>query len=735
MTEIRHHFVQAGHTALLSTYESLASAAEKYAAAVQKAEKQVVASNRQVIRSTKQTISREKEAPIGRETDELAKRVKKDQDAQLSRLKRNVREEIRLGAAAGKARAREQEGFRKATEKAFAADTKAHERRIAQARKLGEREGRERVRGMSSVPQNDATKSLNRGTMGMGVLSSLAGGAIGIGAAAIAGTTALVGAAAKDAMRLQEQANRISINARLSGKDYVDPTQLRKEFEQTAINTPGIKSVDVAEAVQAYITRTGDVKTARANQGTFATISSATGADIREVAGAAAELAQKFDISSIDEMREAMAALTYQGKEGAFELADAAERFPKMAAAASAFGFTKGAKGLRTLGGLSQIAQSATGESRVTATAVEAMLRQFVSQADKIKTMTGGKVNVFKDKGRTQTNDIQSLIVDTISGVGGNLTKIQDIFGDEGKKALLPLIATFNEAQKAAGPKATQKERVEAGKTAIRTQLSKAIDAPGSWADVQQDAGRAQESASAKMDAAWEKLQAVVGSRLVPVLTDMATRLADSTELFDALAIALNALIDFFEYIGLVKRKDRTTNTVREESEKKIDRAEQEAAVLRAIPEEKRTRAENDRLTYTTAQKLVAYDEIARADKMDEAIAGTATPQEFAALYTGLGRNTDKNHKAFAKQLAERVFASEGMEAGEGLKGDENEEQRVFRMGVMQRERKISRREGVQETATGAGLDNALNELIAAIKKASGQVGGAVGGKPASVAP
>jgi cation transport ATPase len=47
-----------------------------------------------------------------------------------------------------------------------------------------------------------------------------------------------VESAARESIALQESTNRLSINARGAGEEFVDPTVLRKEFEQAAVATP-----------------------------------------------------------------------------------------------------------------------------------------------------------------------------------------------------------------------------------------------------------------------------------------------------------------------------------------------------------------------------------------------------------------------------------------------------------------------------------------------------------------
>jgi len=353
-------------------------------------------------------------------------------------------------------------------------------------------------------------------------VSALAAGAITVAGGAAMGLTL---AAGRDIARLNSAATRLSIGARGAGEAGVDPAQLRREFEQVAVASPGVKAADVAEATQGFVSKTGDLGAARQFAGTFATVASATGGDVQDIANAAADLFQKFDIKSIDDMRSALAALTFQGKSGAFELKDAASQFGKLSAAAQRFGLDRGAKGVATLGGLTQIARSATGSPEQAATAVEAMFRQIVAKSGDLHKIG---VDVFKDKGHTQTRDIRDVLVDSISKSGGNLVKLQDIFGEEGIRGISPLVSAFNSARNSAvganGGAATEEEKTAAGVRALRVALENAIDAPGDWAEVVKDAAAAAKDPANQMTAAWEQFKSAID----PVVADALPHLANA---------------------------------------------------------------------------------------------------------------------------------------------------------------------------------------------------------------
>lgn len=432
----------------------------------------------------------------------------------------------------------------------------------------------------------DKRKSLEeKNSLGKGVGSAIRGAFIGASAATVASTLGIAGSAARQSLALQEVSNRLSIASRGAGEESVDPRELRKEFEQTAAKTPGIAAIDIANAVSQFVSKTGELGVARKSQGVFATVASATGSSIEDVSAAAADLFQKFDINTVEGMADAMSALAFQGKAGSFELKDAASQFAKLSAAASRFGLAKGAEGVRTLGGLTQIARSATGSPEQAATAVEAMFRQFTSSSA-LKELRKIKVNPFLDKGQTKTKEIRGLLVETIAKSGGNLETLQHIFGEEGIRAISPIISEFNKAkQEASVGGKDAKASNEAGASAAKAYIDKMIDAPGDYKELQKDAAQAQQDASAKLSNAWEKIVGELSDGAIPALTSLVTTLENSPGAIDALVGTIDNLIYFFtaligavqdlmEFLGIATKKTKSPEQQREEAKKKVETLE-----------------------------------------------------------------------------------------------------------------------------------------------------------------
>lgn len=398
----------------------------------------------------------------------------------------------------------------RAEEKAAQAKVRAQEQAMAKIARM--QAAHERAEAKKQERANEKLKKEwgQAAIGGLGRIASVAKyAAIGVGLS----SAGIIGQAAREGMQLQDVANRLSIASRGAGEKAVDPTALRREFEAAALANPGVKATDVAAGAAGFVAKTGELGMARQFAGTFATVASASGASVEDISNAAADLFQKFDIKTIDGMRDALAALTYQGKAGAFEIKDAASQFAKMSAAASRFGVTKGAEGVKILGGLTQIARSTTGGPEQAATAVEAVFRQLIAKSKDIKTLG---VDVFEKGSKSKTRDVRDIIVETIAKAKGGQAKLQQIFDTEGIRGISPLVSAYNEASgKTVG---TDAEKNAAGIAAMRAALAKAIDAPGDWAEVVKDAAQAQGSASAQLDAAWESIKAAVSREAVPAL-------------------------------------------------------------------------------------------------------------------------------------------------------------------------------------------------------------------------
>lgn len=366
------------------------------------------------------------------------------------------------------------------------------------------------------------SKMLSAGGRALGNVA-MAGvhGVIGLGRRAVGAGVGLADAAVHESLATQAIATRVSINARGAGQQGADPTMLRKEFEAAALANPGVKAEDVGKGAQAYVDLTGDLDTARRSLLTFATVASATGATVVDVATEAASLGSKFDIKSVADMQKVMAGLAFQGKGGAMTMKDLAAQFQKVAAAGAAFDIGKGPEAVAKLGGLMQIARSASKSPQAAGTAVENVFKALTTKGALLKK---DHVDVYdKDGGK---RDINTILAEAVSQVGGSSLEkknagLTKIFGTQGMRTINPLISAYTDAARGK----TGKDAQAAGYDAVMDKLTKMATIAADWSEIVKDAGEAQKDAGAQVEGAWQRVVAAAGDRLAPALGQLATKL------------------------------------------------------------------------------------------------------------------------------------------------------------------------------------------------------------------
>jgi hypothetical protein len=466
---------------------------------------------------------------MDRESAQRAQRNRRNADREIRELERKLQKEAQLEARAMKSKERAQTAHdRKLTtfrERRFRAEQRAMQmQERAQDRLRQDR--RERFAGM--------------GSRALGVLRT---GAMVAGAAALyAGQ-----AAGRQHMSNRDQAIRLAIQG--GG----DSKALLKSAETASLATPGATTAGVLGATEAFVAKTGNLEAAQQFQKVFAEIAVASSAPLEEIGSAAADLFEKFDIKSIGDMEDALATLVVQGKRGAFELKDAAAQYPKLAAAASVFGF-KGKEGLKTLGGLTQIARSATGGPEEAATSLENLFKDLIKNEKEIQQKTG--TSIFTDKTKRQTRDITQILPELIKGTKGNQAKLGEVFDIRAKRAISPLFSLFNktieEEQKAAaarGETVKETELLAKAEQAVRDKMKQAADSSGAYAEVQRDLAAAQEQSSVQLGAAWDAVVTKVGGELEPAIMKFVSMLS-SEEFIGALGLASDKVGEFASSLG-----------------------------------------------------------------------------------------------------------------------------------------------------------------------------------------
>ena len=353
--------------------------------------------------------------------------------------------------------------------------------------------------------------------------------ALGAAGAGIMGTVGIIGGMTAQSMEVDEMARRVAINSRLAGGKMLDARTVRQNMYEAAGEMPGQTAAGLAQATLAFQGATGqvlDVSTLKS----LATVASGAGANIQDVAEAAAALSNNMDIKGAEDMADALSVLAIQGAQGQFELKDMASLMGRISAAAAGANVDKSVKGVAQVGALAQIARRGGGSAEQATTAVENVFRAMTSHADVFK-KSGVDVFVAGSKGR-QLRNTNDVLVESFKKTEGNKTQLGKMFGAQADPIINILSDVFNEEMK------RSKDLNKAGE-AVRKQLEEAANVTDARNTIEEAAAAAQQSTAAKMTAAWEKATGKVTDRVLPALADAFTKLENSG--------AIDAVIDAFE--------------------------------------------------------------------------------------------------------------------------------------------------------------------------------------------
>lgn len=503
---------------------------------------------------------RQREFIRAQRAEERAARTQASERARAERHVASIRQrEFARAQRAEEQAERAQAAERIRNEKRVASEARRSEerlqrRRIANARIVGREEARQRKQAAALIESERRARGEFRrrtiGTAGRSVRNTTR--AVGAGAAgilAIGGSFAASGAIGNE-LDLNKRLQSLIVNSRAPGAESQFNVQdVKSKVFETSIAT-GQSQDQVASGLEMFVQRTGDLEKAMSLLDAMATAATAFNSEPQDIAAAMSDISDKFKIPA-DELGDMIAVLGAQGRKAAFELKDMASLMPRLAAAGARFGFT-GGEGLRTLGGFAQISRTATGSSEQAATAAEATLRQLVSKSAQIqsgaafgtKRKPGRKVEVFQGGDPTQdTREFTAVMTDVIAASGGDLTQLQGIFGEEGIRAISPLISTYRTASNNAGGGASGED---AGREAVQTMFREAIDSTATYSDVQKDAQEVLASGVNDLVIAQEKLNRALGDDLTPAVIKIANTV---TKHSDTIAKAAEAVAKFADFM------------------------------------------------------------------------------------------------------------------------------------------------------------------------------------------
>jgi hypothetical protein len=402
-------------------------------------------------------------------------------------------------AAIQAARAQERAQERAAQSQSRAALRAGRSRERALDRSRSERLGR--VRGILGTAGNSVS-----GTVG--AVGTLGGAALGIG-----GSIALGSA-------VQTQMSEAAMASQLANQAG-DPS-LKGGLLKQAQSVKGFTGAEALGGIGEFVTKTGDLKSARDVIGDLGQLALATGSDLGDLGATAGQVFNvlKGQIEDpterMKELKNIMGALAQQGSLGAVEIRDLAQDFGKLGAATRQF--EGGAPNLlRTMGAFAQIAVEKGGASS-SADASTAAARLSGDIVTNKKRFAAIGVDVKSKTDKTKLRDPLSIMLDVLDKTGGDIDKTHGLFNEESGKIFKGLGATYSEAES---------RKKGSGRAAVEAEFKRYAGANLDEKALKERAGSRLEDSDLQFKEAMKRFNAEVGQKLLPTLTALTPKFAE----------------------------------------------------------------------------------------------------------------------------------------------------------------------------------------------------------------
>lgn len=233
-------------------------------------------------------------------------------------------------------------------------------------------------------------------------------------------------AAVKSAAAMETRLTRLGITADKSNEEM---RKLNEEIYKIAQNRSINVSADsIISGMEQIVAKTGDFGAAAENIKNLGLVISATGASGEDAGAMIANLIEKFDLKSSDEIFKAFEMLAVQGNQGAFELKDLATQGNRVMAAYAGIG-RKGKEATAELGALMQMIMKGKGSPEQAATALEAYMRALNDVQTRERLKNSG-ISLFEADDPTQMRSGVEIMKDVIAKANGDISKIGRVFTD-----------------------------------------------------------------------------------------------------------------------------------------------------------------------------------------------------------------------------------------------------------------------------------------------------------------
>lgn len=358
---------------------------------------------------------------------------------------------------------------------------------------------------------------------GMGIAGSLARGA---------GVDLDLGASVGRNVELEKQAIDLSNsgynpNAEVgdAARTRVDSGDIQKAVKEAA-DANAFSRTETMGGLQAFVGKTGDLKTGMAVMKDLGALSRATGSDLGDMVDAAGDVSSALGNMKGEEkvkrIGQVMKSIAGQGKLGAVEIKDLASQMAKVAVGATAFE-GKAEDNIALMGAFAQMARQKGGATtaNIAASSVSGMVNTFRTPARMAAFKNEGIDVVNKETGLLRNPE--EILKAALAKTGGDPERMKKMFANtSGARAVEGSAETFRRARaatKAAG--GSDEAATAAGLKAVTEELDKFKKVAMGEGEIRESLNKALASQSAKaqqfnnrMDDVTAKLQ----SQMAPAL-------------------------------------------------------------------------------------------------------------------------------------------------------------------------------------------------------------------------
>lgn len=350
-----------------------------------------------------------------------------------------------------------------------------------------------------------AGKTVGRSVMGVA--------RAGAGAATLAGGV-LIGSALHDQMQVQAYASRVA--------NQGERPDLKGALATGSQQLKGFTGEEALSALDQFVQKSGNLKSGIDAWQMMGQVSLATSSDITEVgqaAGSAFNLISeqtKDPIEQLTLLKDVMETLAVQGNKGSIEMRDFATQLPALAASARQFGGAR-SENIKTVGALAQLAVKRGGatDAAEATTSISRFMDDLITDSKAGK--KHGALNVFSDKSHTKIRDVGGIIGDVMDQTGGDLQKIQSLFGVRGRRAFSGVSPAYLDAFNAA-----EKQKKGTGKAAGRAAVTSSL---GEFTGAGLGPGELEKRAQLRLDdpdlqikESVKAFNVAIGTQLMPVM-------------------------------------------------------------------------------------------------------------------------------------------------------------------------------------------------------------------------